>query len=77
MKVYYEKPKAENLISNITSLANQYENVTGKAPNRVKMTQEEFDIIYEHLSCCAGFRIKESSDIFKNQIYGMEIVIED
>lgn len=75
MKVYYEKSKYESLLNTIASLSNQYENVTGKAPNRIEMTKEELDALKDSLKGFKWFeKFVNPSDEFT--IYGMEIIIE-
>ena len=39
MKVYYEKPNALELFQEASELAERYEQVTGKKPNRIQMTK--------------------------------------
>ena len=41
MKVYYEKPNALELFQEALELAERYEQVTGKKPNRIHTLQEQ------------------------------------
>ena len=75
MKVYYEKPTAEKLISSAAKLACDYEILTGKRPNKIEMTKEEVDIIDKYFKQYLGYQeAKDKSEHL--MLFGMEIVIK-
>ena len=45
MKVYYEKLDGLKIMQDALALAEKYENSTGKKPNRISLTKEEFDAL--------------------------------
>ena len=79
MKVYYEKPNAIQLIQEASELVERYEEITGKKPNRIEMTQEQVDCLVEYAKEYLDFRReyeKEKGNV--NLILrGMEIIIND
>ena len=79
MKVYYEKPNALELFQEALELAERYEQVTGKKPNRIQMTQEQLDCLVEYAKQHLYFKKeyeKENGNVSLT-LRGMEIVIED
>ncbi len=77
MKVYYEKPDAVKLLKQAIELAENYENATGKKPNRITMTKEEFKSLESYLVSFKGYAEVETNQFLNGQIYGMEIIIND
>ncbi len=79
MKVYYEKPNAIQLFQEASELAERYEAVTGKKPNRIEMTQEQVDCLVEYAKEYLYFRReyeKEKGNV-NLILHGMEIIIDD
>lgn len=76
MKVYYEKPDGLKVMQDAISLAEKYESVTGKKPNRVSMTQEEFDALDSYFAENYYWYKTEKEKHLGVGIYGMEIVID-
>ena len=79
MKVYYEKPNAVQLIQEVSELVERYEQVTGKKPNRIEMTQEQVDCLVEYAKEYLYFRReyeKEKGNV-NLILHGMEIIIND
>ena len=77
MKVYYEKPNALELFQEALELAERYEQVTGKKPNRIQMTQEQLDCLVEYAKEYLSFKQeyeKEKWDV-NLILHGMEIII--
>lgn len=75
MKVYYEKPTAEKLISAAAKLACDYEILTGKRPNKIEMTKEEVDIIDKYFKQYFGYQeVKDKSEHL--MLFGMEIIVK-
>ena len=75
MKVYYEKPNALELFQEASELAERYEQVTGKKPNRIQMTQEQLDCLVEYLYFKKEYE-QENGNV-NLILHGMEIVIEN
>jgi len=78
MKVYYEKPvlTAEKLIKDILEISERYETITGKAPNKLVLTKEEFMVLDKYFSQYLSYQAeKEKADylIFE----GMEVILEE
>lgn len=79
MKVYYEKPDAIQLFQEASELAERYEAVTGKKPNRIEMTQEQVDCLVEYAKEYLYFKReyeKEKGNV-DFILRGMEIIIND
>ena len=79
MKVYYEKPNAIEIFQEASELAERYEEITGKKPNRIEMTQEQVDCLVEYAKEYLYFRReyeKEKGNV-NLILYGMEIIISD
>lgn len=79
MKVYYEKPDALQLLREASKLAERYEAVTGKKPNRIEMTQEQVDCLVEYAKEYLYFRReyeKEKGNV-NLTLHGMEIITND
>lgn len=79
MKVYYEKPDALQLFQEALELAERYEAVTGKKPNRIEMTKEQVDCLVEYSKEYLYFKQeyeKEKGNV-NLILHGMEIVISD
>ena len=79
MKVYYEKPNATQLFQEASELAERYEQITGKKPNRIEMTQEQVDCLVEYAKEYLYFRReyeKEKGNV-NLILQGMEIIIND
>ena len=79
MKVYYEKPNALELFQEASELAERYEQVTGKKPNRIQMTQEQLDCLVEHAKQYLYFKkeYEQENGNVNLILRGMEIVIEN
>lgn len=79
MKVYYEKPNAIQLFQEALELSERYEQITGKKPNRIEMTQEQVDCLVEYAKEYLYFRQeyeKEKGNV-NLILHGMEIIISD
>ena len=79
MKVYYEKPNAIEIFQEASELAERYEEITGKKPNRIEMTQEQVDCLVEYAKEYLYFRReyeKEKGNV-NLILQGMEIIIND
>ena len=77
MKVYYEKSKPEKLINEAALMAEKYENATGVAPNRISVTREEYEIMRVYAETFKALDEGITRPFFqRNQLHGMEIVIE-
>ena len=78
MKVYYEKLDGLKIMQDVLALAEKYENSTGKKPNRVSLTKEEFDALEEYFKKIYYYWYNQERDkALGLSISGMEIVIED
>ena len=71
MKVYYEKPDALKLIEQAIDLAEKYESLTGKRPNKIHMTQEEYDCLYNQGMQYSWFRREVKEGDPKEHLLGM------
>lgn len=77
MKVYYEKPNAIQLFQEASELAERYEAVTGKKPNRIEMTQEQVDCLVEYAKEYLYFKQEYEKGNVNLILHGMEIIIND
>ncbi len=77
MKVYYEKPCGLKIMQDALALAEKYENSTGKKPNRISLTKEEFDALEEYFKKNYYWYNQEKDKALGLSIHGMEIIIED
>lgn len=77
MKVYYEKPNAIQLFQEASELAERYEAVTGKKPNRIEMTQEQVDCLVEYAKEYLYFKREYEKGNVNLILHGMEIIIRD
>ena len=80
MKVYYEKPQktAVEIMSTILALAEKYERFTGNAPNKLSMTQDEFDILEGYfLKNFSTYKQDKDKHEGNLSFRGMEIIIND
>ena len=76
MKVYYEKLDGLKIMQDVLALAEKYENSTGKKPNRISLTKEEFDALEEYFKKNYHWYNQEKDKALGLSISGMEIVIE-
>ena len=77
MKVYYEKLDGLKIMQDALALAEKYENSTGKKPNRISLTKEEFDALEDYFKKIHYWYNQEKDKALGLSISGMEIVIED
>ena len=79
MKVYYEKPNAIQLFQEALELSERYEQITGKKPNRIEMTQEQVDCLVEYAKEYLYFRqeYEKKKGNVNLILHGMEIIISD
>ena len=77
MKVYYEKPNAIQIFQEASELAERYEQITGKKPNRIEMTQEQVDCLVEYAKEYLYFKQEYEKGNVNLILHGMEIIIND
>jgi hypothetical protein len=80
MKVYYEKSQktAVEIMNTILSLAEKYERFTGNVPNKLSMTQDEFDILEDYfLKNFPTYKQDKDEHAGNLAFRGMEIIIND